>query len=113
MPVRPYNDSTSILNGMPIFLGVIDATTTSKTNHEATTPFNNTGEALKGKTLLIQVSAECYIGVTSTSTGTVTTANGVKLAADERVIIMMGQSRGFLAAIHATATANVRVWELV
>lgn len=99
-------------NGSPSFLGVIDATTTSKTNHQATTPFANTVDALKGKTILIQSSAACFILPVSTNTGTVTAANGVKLAADERVIITMGSAQGWLAAILASGTGNVRVWEM-
>lgn len=101
----------ALVNGAPVFLGVTDVTTTAKTNAEATTPYGTTG--LTDKALLIQASAECYVGVTATSTGDVTTANGVKLAADERVIVLMSATYPYLVAITASGTANLRVWELV
>lgn len=110
---RAYNDSTVLLSGAPVFLGVIDATTTSKTNAQATTAFGANEPYLTGKTLLIQPSAEIYLGVSRTSSGTVTTSNGVKVLADERVVICMDSAYAYLAAITASGTANVRVWELV
>lgn len=102
----------ALANGVPTFLGVIVATTT-KNNHDTATPFNNTGDALKGKVLLIQPDAACYILPGTANTATVTTSNGVKLAADERVIIHMAQGHSFLACLSVSGTTNCRVWELV
>lgn len=98
--------------GTPVFLGVIVATTT-KNNNDTSVPFTNAVEAMKGKTLLIQSDAACYILPGILNTATVTTANGVYLAPNDRVCINMGSSYGWLAALAASGTANVRVWELV
>ncbi len=113
MPVRPFLDSSTILSGTPKYLGVIDFTGTSKTNHQATSVFNNTGAALTGKTLLLQCSAAVHILPVTTNDGTVTTATGVKLAADERVIISMGSTYGWLAAIQTSGAGNLSFWELI
>lgn len=106
------------LNGYPLYLGTVDATTTSKTNHEATTPFNDTGEALKGKVLLIVNAGTVDIrihpmalnnGVVSNSRGA---GFGVPVGAGERVTVRMGTSYGFMAVIATSSTANVDIWEL-
>jgi hypothetical protein len=102
------------LNGTPVFLGVIVATTT-KNNHDTASAFNNTGIGLGGKMLLIQSDAACFILPGTANTATATSSNGVKLAADERVVIIMDTtaSYGWLAAVSVSGTANVRVWELI
>lgn len=113
MPVRPGpRELVTNLNGTPNYLGVIVATTT-KNNHDTAVPFNDTGEALKGKVLLIQPDAVCYIYVGTVNTATATTTNGIKVGADERVIIAMGSSYGWLACVSSTGTTNCRVWELL
>lgn len=108
-------------NGTPLYLGTIDATTTSKTNHEATTAFSNTGDALGGKILLIHntgTTAARVYGVT-TNTGTVTNtrgaaaAFGVPIAPDSIKVLTMTADRKFLAVIMVSSTANVDVWELI
>lgn len=109
--VRDVGQLTSIVEGTPVFLGVIVATTT-KNNHDTAVPFNNTGDALEGKQLLIQTDAACYILPGVLNTSTVTTANGVLLAAGERVTVGMRQGYKWLAALAVSGTANVRVWEL-
>ena len=100
---------TRQLNGTPVLLGAIVATTTIN-NHDTAVPFNNTGIGLGGKVLLLQASAACHIYPGTTNAATATTANGVKLAADERVIITMNSTYGWLAVVGA---ATVRVWELL
>lgn len=97
------------INGVPVFLGVIAASTT-KNNHDTATPFNNTGSALAGKVLLLQADAACHILPGTANTITATTSNGVKLGADERVIITMNSTYGWLACV---GSANLRVWELL
>jgi len=97
--------------GSPSLLGTIVATTT-KNNYDTATPFNNSGDGLKGKVLLIQPDAACYILPVTSSTGTVTTSNGVKLAADEKVTIHMGQRFPGLACLSVSGTTNCKVWEL-
>jgi hypothetical protein len=101
------------LNGTPVYLGTIDVTITSKTNSQAATAFSTAEDALEGKVLLIQCDAATFIGPAKTSSGTVTTANGVKLTTDERVIITMAQGYHYLAAIVSAGTANCKFWELV
>lgn len=109
--------------GAPVYLGTIDVTNTSKTNAQATTPFNNTGADLCNKVLLVQNSGtvDARIAVVTTSTGTVSTTRGAgfgpTLGAGERAVIYMpdpSMSAGcFLAAISTTAAAeNVDVWSM-
>lgn len=119
MAIRPPNDNLNqALNGYPVYLGTIDCTTTAKTNAEATTPFGNTGELLKGKVLLIKNagSVDVYIHPVATSTGDVVTARGanygVPLAAGERVYVTMGSAYGYISAIAASSTANLDFWEM-
>lgn len=112
MSVRAFNDTTTILNGTPRLLGKIVATTT-KNNHDTAVPFNNTGEALKGKALLFQSDAAFYLYEGDTNAATATPDNGVLVAANERVIMCMGSSYGWVAAVAVSGTANVKVWELI
>src|SRR3990167_5807662 len=118
---RSVSESIVRLSGRPVLLGTITATTT-KNNHTTAVPFNNTGNALLGKTLLIQPDSACYIGCGLTNAGTVTTANGVKLAADERVILTMddidssvaaGEFYGWFASVAVSGTTVLKVWELL
>ena len=99
------------LNGSPAFLGVIVATTT-KNNHDTAAPFYNTDPTLAGKILLIQPDAAGYILPGTANTSTVTTSNGVYLGPYERVILTMKSTQGYLAAVSASGTMNVKVWEL-
>lgn len=119
---RSVSESIIKLSGNPRLLGTIDFTATSKTNHQATTPFNNTGNALLGKVLVLSATQNCYILPVTTNVGTVTTATGVPLFANERVIMVMddidlsvaaGEFYGWLACIRSTADGNLRIWELV
>lgn len=108
------------LNSKPLYLGTIDATTTSKTNAQATTAFNTTGDLLKGKVLLIQnagiVTIRLYAVAASTDAVTNTrgaAANfGPEIQPGERVVMAMDLSNGYLAGIATSSTANIDVWEL-
>lgn len=103
------------LNGLHSFLGVIIATTT-KNNHDTATPFNNTGDALKGKTLILQSDAAYYVYAGTANTATVTgttTGNGMLIGAGERVQLTMTRDHGWLAAVAVSGTANVKVWEMI
>jgi hypothetical protein len=100
---------TETLSGTPVYLGVIEATTT-KTNHTTTTAFNNAGRALKGKVILIQASAACHVVPVTVNNGAVTTANGIKMVTDETRVIAMSAAHGWLAVV---GTASVKVFELV
>ncbi len=113
LPVsRPVTDllSTYALNGTPKWLGTITSAGTSINNLTTAVPFSSTGDALKGKTILVQCDAVTRILPGLTNAASVTTAIGVKLAADERVIIMMRPDYGWLAVI---GTTNCNVWELL
>ncbi len=96
-------------DGSPTYLGTIVATTT-KNNHDTAAPFSNVAPALQGKVLMLQPDAACHILPGIVNTATVTTANGVYLAAYERVIITMSELQGWIAVVGA---ANVKVWEML
>jgi hypothetical protein len=103
------------INGSPSFLGVIVATTT-KNNHDTAAAFNNTGDALKGKMLLLQPDTACWIrvGPLNTQTASATaTAGSIYLAARERVIVGMTRDNGFLACVAVSGTTNLQVHEMV
>lgn len=117
---RSVSEAIIKLSGSPRYLGTIDFTATSKTNEQATTPFGVGGMA--GKILLLQPSTDVYILPTATSTGAVTSTNGVLLGAGERVQLTLddrdvtdeaGESFAWLAALRSTADGNLKVWELV
>jgi hypothetical protein len=112
MSVRPFNDLTAVLNGVPVYLGVVVATTT-KNNHDTVAAFNDTGEALKGKVVMMQSDAAFYFNCGTVNTATATTTNGVLVAAGERVVMLMGSSYGWIACLSVSGTANVKFWELI
>lgn len=101
--------------GAPVFLGVVAYTASSVNNHDTGAPFNDTGDALKGKVLLIQVSTACSVYFGSSNAAAATTANGIYLNPNERAIVYMSPSSGWgwIAAIRDTASGNLRVWELI
>lgn len=118
-PRQTSTGALDALNGIPIYLGTIDATTTSKTNHQATTPFNNTGSALCGKVLLIQNAGAIDIRIHPVTTNTDTVSNsrgtgfGPAISPGERVIVFMPTgSRCWVAGITTSSTANIDFWEL-
>ena len=97
--------------GAPVLLGKIVATTT-KNNHDTATPFNDTGDALGGKLLVLQSDVACYIKVGKTNAITATTAD-LKLAADQLFYLNLPADYGFIAAVAVSGTANVKVFELI
>lgn len=112
MGLRPGETAKDLeaLNGVPSLLGTILVTTSSLSNGTTGTPFNNTTPYLTGKVLLLQPDAACFVMFGSTSATALVTS--VKLAADEKFYVMMGRDTGFVAAITATGTANLRVYEM-
>jgi hypothetical protein len=92
-------------------LGVIIATTTSQNNNDTATPFNNTGDALGGKLILVQPDAACYIAVGETSAITAATTD-VKLEANQLFPINLKANQKFLAAKAVSGTVNLQVREL-
>lgn len=101
-----------VLSGEPNYLGVIDFTGTSKTNSQATVPFNAAAPALALMTLLLQPDQDCYVLPVATATGTVTSATGVKLTAGERVIIGLTELKPWIAVLRVSASGNLSVWEM-
>lgn len=97
--------------GDPVYIGTIVATTT-KNNHDTAVAFNNTGEALKGMLLLVQPDAACYIRQVDTNAGTVTTTNGVKIAADQLFPVNMRSNKGWVACVPVSGTVNLRVFQM-
>lgn len=95
--------------GAPTVLGVIDFTSSSKTNATATTPFGTGTGELSDKTLLLQSTQDCYILTGTSPTAASTTS--VKIVADERVTLHMG-AHTKLAVIRSSADGNLLVWEL-
>lgn len=119
---RSVSESIVKLSGNPVYLGTIDYAATSKTNHQATTPFANAGNALLGKIILMQPSTDVYIRTVLTNSGTVDSTNGILILANERVqivcedidgTVLAGESYRWLAAIRSTASGNLKVWELL
>lgn len=115
MPARSRQDGdvTATTSGTPVFLGVIAFGAASLNNHSTAAPFNNTGDGLEGKFILLQATQDVYILPGTTNAAAVTTANGVLISAGERVIIGMRQGYKWLAAIRSSADGNLRVWELL
>lgn len=89
-----HTSLTEVLNGVPTYLGTI-AASTSKTNHDTATPFNNTGNALCGKVLLVQNAAAGAVRLLAVATNTGTVSNtrgatfGPSIGAGERVVLFM------------------------
>ena len=108
----PTDQYLKALNGTPVLLGTIVATTT-KNNDDTATPFNNTGDALKGKTVVLQSDTACYVKAGTVDTVTVTAATGLLLEANEKYVLSLGSNYGWIAALAVSGTSNVKVFELV
>ncbi len=106
----------AVMNGVPVFLGVVIATTT-KNNHDTATPFNDaatgsTSPTLEGKCLLLQPDTACWVkfGAVNTVTASATaTAGSIYLAARERVIVNMPEGYGWVACVAVSGTTNLQV----
>jgi hypothetical protein len=86
------------------YLGVIAATTASKTNLSTAVPFTLGG----GTLLTIQCTAAAYI---ATNAASVTTSNGLLIPADTAFPTSMGNATPTtIAIILASGTANCRVY---
>lgn len=114
------NDLVDVSLGYPVYLGTIDATTTAKTNAEATTPFANSGELLKGKVLAVHNAGavDVRIALVATSTGDVTSTRdaagfGWTIKAGDQKTFRVGSTLGYLSVITVSSTANFDVFELL
>lgn len=106
---RPLDGPSQLeaLNGSPQFLGVIVATTT-KNNADTAVPFTIPG----GAVILIQSDTACYVRAATAATGTVTTANGVLIAANEKFTVCLHPEESWVAALAVAGTSNVKVFQL-
>lgn len=123
---RSVTESIVKYSGRPQFLGVLTTGSgTSINNHTTAAPFNNTGNALLGKVLILQSDVAYYLVIGQANTvAAVASATGssMLIQAGERVTITMddidsqvkpGEFYGWLAVIPTAAVvANVKVWEL-
>lgn len=117
---KSVSESIVVQDGSLRYLGVIDFTATSKTNAQATAPFNITGMA--GKHLILQTTQDVYILPVPTSTTAITSTNGFTMYAGETKSFWMddvdtkaisGELYAWLAALRVSADGNLKVWELV
>lgn len=95
------------LNGSPVYLGRISATTSAKNNAD-TTAFTIPA----GSLLLIIPSAAVKVLGDANATEDITTTNGVPLAASEKFYLLLRSDQAFLQAITASGTSDVDVWRL-
>lgn len=91
------------------YLGVIVATTT-KNNADTAAPFAINGY---GSKISIQPDTACYVRVGSSSSLTVTTANGVKVEANAlfQTSIPRAATAGYVAVLAVSGTTNAKVFE--
>lgn len=114
------DDLAGVAMGYPVYLGTIDATTSAKTNAEATTPFGHTGELLKGQVLAVHNagSVDVRIAMVELSTGDVTSTRnaagfGWTIKAGDQKVFRNGSAYGYLSVITVSSTANVDVFRMV
>jgi hypothetical protein len=103
------------LNGSPRYLGVIDATTSAKTNASASVPFT----IPYGATLKFQALVSAHVapgGGTMTISGvdtvdpTITTSNAVLYDLNAVDYFTLRPDQNKVQAILPTGTGNVRFW---
>jgi hypothetical protein len=99
--------STQLLNGSHAFLGTITATTT-KNNSDTAVPFTIT----EGTCLMIQSDVATYILAGTATTQTVTSANGLRIEANEKYVMWLTAKQLYLACLGVAATATVKIWSM-
>jgi len=109
---RPFPDSNTRLNGTPLLLGTITATT-AKDNADTAVVFNDASPGLAGKLIMLQTDSACYVKCSTAAASAATSANGILLAAYERVVIWLGESYGWVSVLPVSGTSVVKVWELI
>jgi hypothetical protein len=101
------------LNGTPLLLGTI-TTTTTKNNHDTAVPFSNTGNALKGMSVLVQCDGAAFLLPGTTNAVTVTAATGVYVEAREKFYMHAFNTYGWIAALSFSgASVACKVWQLI
>jgi hypothetical protein len=100
--------------GTPVLKGTITSTTT-KNNTDTAVPFLNSAAAdMSGKLYALQPDAACYFLPVTSSAGTVTSATGVYMSANDIKTIAFHQDYPYLAVLSADgSTCNMKVWELI
>ena len=107
------------IQGYAVYLGTIDCTGTSKTNHQATTAFNNTGEGLSGKVLMLVNEHTDVIRIypVKANDGTVTVtraagaAFGFPIQPGAALTMNMGDAYSWLAAVAASGAGKLDEFE--
>lgn len=113
-PTRSSNPTlaTHRQTGTPVYLGTIVATTT-KNNHDTAAPFSNTGDAMKGFSVIVQCDTAAYIRSGTANTVTVTAANGLLVAANEKLYLALEETYGWIAALAVSGTSNCKVFQVL
>lgn len=94
------------INGQPSYVGTIASTSpTEKDNSNTGTPFTMSS----GYAYLIQCDAAAYVLPGTTAA---TSANGLKLAADDRFLLLFDSSTTKLHVLSASGTANCKVFRV-
>lgn len=114
-------------SGVPVYTGTIDATTTSKTCTQATTPFGTSASLAPAagtgdhRFFLVQNAEASTVSVrvsaVATPTGTVSNTRGTGFAPSirpgERVLLKISLDLPYIAAIALSSGANVDIFELI
>lgn len=94
-------------NAEDVYLGTIASSGASTTNAQTATAFDTSG--YNDARLSIQCDAAAYVKLVKTSTSTVTSSNGVKLAADQLYDLDVFGKK-WVAIIPVSGSANCRVY---
>lgn len=98
------------LNGSPQYLGsIVTTAATAQNNSTTAVPFTLNG----GRSYMVQANGVCYFLAQELAAGATTTANGVQVAANERVIFTTKSTEAFISIIRDSADVTVKVWEVV
>lgn len=130
-PGRPSNerDTLQLIDGSPQFLGVLVSTGAAVNNATTATPFAQAAKSpqsmagtLAGRVLMVQASVSGFV-IASTSSALTLVAQaatfvppqvmGPLLQANERVLLIMQPTEGWLQFLPSAGSANLFVWELV
>jgi hypothetical protein len=95
------------LNGSPTYVGTISSSGAHADNADGT-PF----DMPQGAVVMLVADAAGYFAPLTSAAGTVTTANGVPLAASSPFYFRVRESKAFLGWISATGTAALRVFRM-
>lgn len=96
------------LNGSPQLLGTLVSTGTSVNNSSTATPFT----IAAGAVVLLQPTAAGYIRTGKTTALAAASTTSVKLAADEKYLLLLQSDEAYVAWIPGSGSANCLVHEM-